>query len=68
VMRRYRPVRLFALVLLGLTVVKVFLADLGFLDTPYRILSFAGLGVALIGISWLYSRYEIGGGEEPPGP
>ena len=28
----------------------------------------AGLGVALIGISWLYSRYEIGGGEEPPGP
>ncbi len=72
VMRRYRPVRLFALFLLGLTALKVFFADLGFLDTPYRILSFAGLGMALIGISWLYSRYEIGRdpepGEEPPAP
>lgn len=70
VIRRFRPVRLFALLLLGLTALKVFFADLSFLDTPYRILSFAGLGVALIGISWLYSRYEIGGGgtgeQQPP--
>jgi len=50
------PIGLF-LGLLGLTVTKVFLFDLGFLTTSYRILSFGGLGLALIGISWLYSRY-----------
>jgi len=52
--------RLTALGLLGLTTLKVFLYDLSFLDTPMRILSFGGLGVTLIGISWLYSRYGIG--------
>jgi predicted membrane protein DUF2339 len=57
IVRRFQPVRLLALGLLGLTVTKVFLFDLGFLDTSYRILSFGGLGLALIGISWLYSRY-----------
>jgi hypothetical protein len=60
VVRSYQPVRLFALGLLGLTVLKVFLFDLSFLDMAYRILSFGGLGIALIGISWLYSRYGIG--------
>ncbi len=34
----------------------VFLFDLGFLDGPYRTLSFGGLGLALIGISCFYSR------------
>jgi uncharacterized membrane protein len=56
-LRRHQPIRLLALGLLGLTATKVFLFDLGFLDTSYRILSFGGLGLALIGISWLYSRY-----------
>jgi uncharacterized membrane protein len=60
VIRRYRPVRLLALVLIGITALKVFLLDLSFIDTPYRVLSFGGLGLALIGISWLYSRYGIG--------
>src|SRR5262249_132974 len=46
--RRYQPVRLLALGLLGLTAVKVFLFDLSSLDLPYRILSFGGLGLALI--------------------
>jgi uncharacterized membrane protein len=55
--RQRQPVRLLALGLMGLTAIKVFLFDLGFLDTSYRILSFGGLGLALIGISWLYSRY-----------
>jgi uncharacterized membrane protein len=30
---------------------------LGFLQMPYRALSFAGLGLALIGVAWLYSRF-----------
>lgn len=57
--RAYRPIRLAALGLLSLTVLKVFLFDLGFLDTPLRIASFGGLGLALIFISWLYSRYGL---------
>lgn len=52
--------RLAALGLLGITALKVFLYDLSFLDTPMRILSFGGLGLTLMGISWLYSRYGIG--------
>jgi len=65
---RTRPVRLLALGLLGVTSFKVFLVDLGFLDTPYRVLSFGALGLTLIGISWLYTRYGIGGGEEAAPP
>ena len=49
--------RLVGLGLLGASVVKVFLFDLAFLDTPFRIAAFGGLGVALMGISWLYGRY-----------
>lgn len=69
IVRGYRPVRLAALGLLGLTVLKVFLFDLSFLDTPLRILSFGGLGLALIFISWLYSRYGVGheaAAQQPP--
>jgi uncharacterized membrane protein len=54
--RRHQPVRLLGLGLLGLTASKVFLFDLSYLDMPYRTFSFGGLGLALIGISWLYSQ------------
>jgi uncharacterized membrane protein len=60
VLRSIRSARLAALGLLGFTALKVFLFDLSFLDTPMRILSFGGLGLTLIAISWLYSRYGIG--------
>jgi len=60
IVKHHRPIRLFALGLFGLTALKVFLFDLSFLDTSYRTLSFGGLGLALIGISWLYNRYGIG--------
>lgn len=55
--RNYQPLRLAALCLLSATVVKVFLFDLSFLDGALRILSLGGLGIALIFISWLYSRF-----------
>jgi uncharacterized membrane protein len=55
--KRQQPLRLGALGLLAVTVVKVFIFDLGYLDGGSRILSLGGLGVSLIFISWLYSRF-----------
>jgi uncharacterized membrane protein len=55
--RDLRPARLMALGLLAFTSLKVFTFDLSFLDAASRILAFAGLGLALLFISWLYGRY-----------
>lgn len=52
-----RALRLMGLGMLALTTCKLFLYDLGFLVMPYRALSFAGLGLALIGVAWLYGRF-----------
>jgi uncharacterized membrane protein len=52
-----QPVRVASLGLLAVTVGKVFLFDLSFLDAALRILSLGGLGAALLFISWLYSRF-----------
>jgi uncharacterized membrane protein len=60
IVRSHQPIRLLALGLFGMTVLKVFLFDLSFLDKQFRVLSFGGLGLALIGISWLYTRYGVG--------
>lgn len=55
--RRAAPVlRWMALLLFGVVVVKVFLFDLSFLERAYRILSFFVLGVALMVVSFLYTR------------
>ncbi len=54
--RGERAVRLFALALLAGTVAKVFLFDLSFLDTPYRMLALVVLGAVLVGVSVLYQR------------
>lgn len=68
--RRFRPVRLLGMALLGLTVLKVFLFDIQALDRGYRIAAFVALGVLLLAVSVLYQRQrrgaaEIGGkGEE----
>jgi uncharacterized membrane protein len=56
--RRVRPVRLAALGLAALAIVKIFLYDLSFLTTPYRIGSFIGLGVVLLLVSYLYQRFK----------
>ncbi|ODP39678.1 DUF2339 domain-containing protein [Sphingomonas turrisvirgatae] len=52
-----RDVRLAGLVLLTAVTLKVFLIDAAALGGVLRIMSFLGLGVALIGISWVYGRY-----------
>ena len=45
-----------AIVYFGATVVKVFVFDLMFLDTLYRIIAFLGLSAILIAVSYLYYR------------
>lgn len=55
--KSYQPLRLAALGLLSVTVCKVFLFDLSFLEGVLRILSLAGLGISLIFISWMYGRF-----------
>lgn len=44
------------LALFGMTTVKVFLADLGYLSGIYRIVSSIALGVVLLMVSFLYQR------------
>jgi uncharacterized membrane protein len=54
--RRSAFVRWQALVLVAVTIVKVFVYDVSQLDRVYRILSFIVLGVLLLGISFAYQR------------
>jgi uncharacterized membrane protein len=49
--------RLASLGLMLVAVIKVFLFDAAGLDGLLRIGSFAALGLSLIGVGWLYSRY-----------
>ncbi len=52
-----RDLRVAGLALLTVVTLKVFLVDAAALDGVLRILSFLGLGIALIGISWVYGRF-----------
>ena len=54
--RRLALVRWTALVLLGITILKVFVFDLSSLGQGYRILALSILGIALLSLSLLYQR------------
>ncbi len=54
--RRFKPVRLLGMSLLGLTVLKVFLLDMQELARGYRIAAFVALGLLLLAVSLLYQR------------
>jgi len=56
--RRRFLLRVMALVLLSVTILKVFLRDLAALDKIYRIISFIVLGLILLAVSYLYQRYR----------
>lgn len=56
--RRLTNVRLGALVLLVVTILKVFLYDLSFLEQPYRIVSFIALGSILLAAGFMYQRFK----------
>jgi len=50
-----------ALAILILTVLKVFLSDMAALGGLYRVASFLGLGLCLVGIGYLYQRFVFTG-------
>ena len=50
--------RLMAIVLFGITILKIFLYDLSFLETAYRIVSIVVLGAILLAVSYGYQRYK----------
>ena len=54
--RRNQLLRMMALFLLGLAILKVFFVDLSSLQKLYRIISFIVLGVILLAVSFLYQR------------
>jgi uncharacterized membrane protein len=56
--RSVRSVRIVAFVLFGITILKIFVYDLSFLETTYRICSFIGLGLILLAVSYAYQRYR----------
>ena len=55
--RHSRDWRIASLVIMIAAVAKVFMFDASGLDGLLRIGSFVALGLSLIGIGWLYSRY-----------
>ena len=68
---RDRLVRLAALGVIGLVCAKVFLVDMSGLTGLWRVLSFLGLGLALIGLGTVYRRFMLPAGPamvEPVGP
>jgi len=58
ILKKYQPVRLLAIILFGVTILKVFLLDLSDLEKIYRIISFIGLGIILLAVSFMYQRYR----------
>ena len=50
-------IRYAGLAVIVLVVLKVFLWDMSSLEGLYRIASFIGLGLSLVGIGWLYQRF-----------
>ncbi len=70
-----KGLRFFSIGLFGLTILKIFVYDLSFLETLYRIFSFIGLGLILLAASYAYQRYKhlllgeqaVAGGGSLPG-
>jgi uncharacterized membrane protein len=69
-LRGNQMMRYVSLALMLLTVTKAFLFDAGSLTGLYRVFSFLGLGLSLIGLSYFYGRFVFGGGgaKEPDAP
>ncbi len=55
-MKRNADLRWMALILIAVTIVKVFAFDISELDRGYRVVSFIVLGALLLGVSFMYQR------------
>jgi hypothetical protein len=53
-----RAQRLTGMFLFLVCILKLFVYDLRYLETMYRILSFIVLGLMLVGVSWIYTRFR----------
>ncbi|MCE2926260.1 MAG: DUF2339 domain-containing protein [Rickettsiales bacterium] len=60
-LKKDKMVRVASLVIMILTVGKVFLYDASELEGLFRVFSFFGLGLSLLGLSWFYTRFVFGG-------
>lgn len=60
VLRQSKMVRSASLAVMLLTIGKVFLYDASALTGLWRVFSFFGLGLSLLGLSWFYSRFIFG--------
>ncbi len=56
--KKYRGMRIIAMGLFGITILKIFIYDLSFLETLYRFVSFGALGLILLGVSYAYTKYK----------
>ncbi|WP_043340558.1 DUF2339 domain-containing protein [Belnapia moabensis] len=59
--------RLAALGVIGLTILKAFFIDMAELEGLWRVLSFLGLGLALIALGAVYRRFVVTPTPAPPG-
>jgi len=57
ILKKDQTLRYASLAVILLTVSKVFLYDASELEGLYRVFSFFGLGLSLLGLSWFYSRF-----------
>jgi uncharacterized membrane protein len=62
-----RGARMLSFVFVLAATVKVFLWDAAALEGLWRVLSFLGMGLSFLGISWLYARFVfgLGAGKQP---
>ena len=58
IFKKIKPIRYTALTLLAISILKVFIIDLAFLGQFYRIISFMGLGVIMLMLSYFYQKYN----------
>ena len=56
--KRSQVIRLTSIIMFGIAVRKIFLYDLSYLETLYRIFSFIGLGIILLITSFIYQNYK----------
>jgi uncharacterized membrane protein len=56
--KKNQSVRIMSICIFGISILKIFLFDLSFLTTLYRIFSFMGLGIILLAVSFVYQKYK----------